>query len=52
MLEESSRDVVRRFESGEPVGFVSFTDNGIQYERSDSTELAQALLVTWINKLR
>ena len=52
MLEESSRDVVRRFESGEPVGFVRFTDNGIQYERSDSTELAQALLVTWINKLR
>lgn len=52
MINQADGAVVNRFESGRRVGSVSFLDGSFQYKRTGSTELAHAMLVQLIDRLR
>lgn len=52
MINQEDGAVVNRFEAGMRVGSVRFSGGSIQYRRTGSTELAHAMLVELINKLR
>ncbi len=52
MINQTDGAVVNRFESGMRSGSVRFSEGSIQYKRTDSMELAHAMLVGLIHLLR